>query len=501
LFALLLSAFLGIVAASGFLIGQVVIAGALAGALLLMLPLGPLVMLLVLTTFVIQGTASYFLKMQQFAWLPYLLCILVSIKTISFGPSSHAYRDSTQIASPWAVPSILFLGLYVLSLLFATILNQPPLIQIVVGLKNALPIWIAVALVFQGAKDSDFRDGLWRSLAAIFFLQVPLVLYQHFVIIPNRRDLTTAMDAVVGTFGGLIDAGGSNSTLVIFVLFLMAYALALWTREKMSLARAAVFWISGFVMIFSGEVKAALVWIPLTLLYVMRKQVTSSFGSMLATLLVGTLSVGALFLAYDNLYWSKGGKQRSASELVERMEYFFDANNVNYRTGEISRGASIALWVQDSTTDPAHRILGYGPGASRISATGGLGQVAKRFAPLGITATGAALLLWDVGLLGLLAFIGILASTFLAILRCSRDNRVPPVEAARLDALGSMVFILGTLLFYNRSLLDEPSIQLLLSIAVGYALFWTIRLKSRTTTHTDTRHESMPSATKSMKAS
>jgi hypothetical protein len=477
LLAIVVAIVLGFVAASGFLIGQIVIAGAMAGAFLLLLPPGPLVLLLVLGTFVIQGTAAYFLKLQQLAWLPYVLCILVSIKAISFREVGRAHRDNTRLTSPWATATAIFLVLYILSLLFSTLLNQPPLIQVVVGLKNALPIWIAAALVFQGARDPAFRDIIWRSLAAIFFIQIPLVLYQHFVVIPSRRDLTTAMDAVVGTFGGLIDGGGSNSTLVIFALLVMAYSLALWLRKSISLRRALLFWAVGFIIIFSGEVKAALIWIPLTLVYVLRRQMISNFGSMVATVLVGTLTISTLFLAYDALYWSKSGPQRSASELVERMTYFFDESNINYRSGEISRGASLSLWAKDSATDPAHRILGYGPGASRISATGGLGQVAKRFAPLGITATGAALLLWDVGLFGFLAFVGLLASTLLAIRRCSNDTRTPPIEAARLDALGSMILIFGSLLFYNRSLLDEPSIQLLLSIAVGYSLFWTVQLK------------------------
>lgn len=466
-----LALFLGLVAASGFLVGQMLVFGLLLGGLLLLLPLEALFVILMVVTFVVQGSATYFLRFHQAAWLPYLLCLLLFVKAVDLRP---AQREVAPAPAPptWSSAAVMCLGLYFLCLASATLINRPSAGQLIVGLKNALPLWIAVALVYQGARLPRFLDRLWTVFNVLFFVQLPLVVFQHFIVVPWRRDAeSTGMDAVVGTFGGLIDGGGANSTLVLFSLLVMAHQLALWARGQILLRRLLVFWSAGLVIVLAGEVKAALIWIPLIILYVLRTRVVASFGSALATILISGLLVSGLFAAYSVLYWDRISGS-SSGDLVGRMRYFFDAKNINYRTGEISRGASLALWAADPRADAARRILGYGPGASRISATSGLGEVAARYAPLELAATSASLLLWDSGLLGALAFAGILLATALSLRRIASNARLPPRELAAADAFGAGMLMFITLLLYNRSLNDEPSVQLLLAIAVGCALHW-----------------------------
>lgn len=468
-----LALLIGLLAATGFLLLEMLVGGLLLGAVALMLPLPALTTFLLVVTFLLQGLATYFLRFQQAAWLPYLLCLLLSLKAIRF-PDSRAV--ATGAMPVWNSAPVVCLLLYFFSLLATTLLNQPPMMQVIIGLKNALPLWVAAVLVYQAASLPKFLDRIWAVLNVAFFLQVPLVLYQHFVIVPSRRDAeTTGMDAVVGSFGGLIEAGGANATLVIFTLTVMAYHLALWARSAASLGRVAIYWIVGLGIIVSGEVKAVLIWIPVVLLYVLRRRVLASFGSALISLLMSAVIVAGLFAAYSQLYWTKIA-HRSNADLISRMNYFFDTGNVNYRSGEISRGASLALWAQDPAADAPRRLLGYGPGASRVSATGGLGEVARRYAPLSIAATSVALLLWDTGVLGLLSFAGVLASTWWLLRKQAGDARLPTRDRAAADAFGATVLMLLSLMIYNRGLNDEPSIQLLMAIVLGCALFWRQRL-------------------------
>ena len=445
-------------------------AGLLLGGLLLLLPLRILLVLLLVVTFVVQGSASYFLRFQQAAWLPYLLCMILTVKVVDLRPVPSAFQAGR--AQIWNSPPVLCLGLYVLSMACATLINRPPMFQVVIGLKNALPLWVAAALVYRAAQLPRFIEQLWTVFSAVFFLQLPLVLYQHFVIVPSRRDAdTTGMDAVVGSFGGLIDAGGANSTLALFTLLVMAYRLALWARREAGFGSVLLYWTIGLAIVLAGEVKATLIWMPLVVLYVLRQRVLSSFGSFLAAMLVSAVLMSGVFAAYSALYWQKIA-HKSNADLISRMGYFFDPNNVNYRTGEISRGASLALWATDPRSDLAQRAVGNGPGASRISATGGLGEVARRYAPLEIAATSVALLLWDAGLVGLLAFAGVIGTTAWLLRSQSVDPKLPPRAQAGADAFGATMLMFLSLLIYNRSLNDEPSVQLLLAIAVGYALHW-----------------------------
>lgn len=468
LLVLVAALFLGLLSASGFWLGQMLVAGSLVGLLLLLLPLSGLTIMLLLVTLVVQGIGTYFLHVQQAAWLPYLLCILLSLKTVRLG-STPAVGGPPPV---WNNVPMVCLLLYLFSLAASAIVSRPPPGQVLIALKNALPIWVAAALVYQGAQQPNFIDRLWLTMKAVFFLQLPLVLYQHFFIAARRRDAgSTGMDAVVGSFGGLMNAGGSNSTLVLFTLLVMAFQLALWVRKQTSGWSLALYWLVGLVIIASGEVKAVLVWLPFLILYVMRRKVLASFGTALVAGLLSVVLVGGLFAAYQALYWGQLQK-RDHGNLVARMTYFFDTRNINYETGEISRGAAVALWAQDRAAGPAERALGYGPGASRISATGGLGTIAKRYDPLNVSATSVSLLLWDSGLLGLLSFSGLVLSVGWALWRLAGDARLSARSSATADAFAALQFIFFSLLIYNRTLNDDPVIQLMLAMALGFALYW-----------------------------
>lgn len=458
--------------AAGFYVGQVVLVGTVLGLLMLMLPLGTLLIILLLVTFVFQGLGAYFLRFTQAHWLPYLLCLLLAVRAFDLRQPSRP----GLIGAPgpaWSTAPVVCLLVYFAALAASTLIFRPPLAQIVVALKNALPIWIVTALMLQARRIPGIVDRLWLVMRVVFFLQLPFALLQHFVIAPRRHDAlsATSADAVTGTFGGLIEAGGANSTMVLFVLLVMAYQLALWLRRRCSTSMLLVYWGVGLVIILAGEVKAALIWLPLVIFWVARRRVLASFGSALAALGVGIVLVVSVYGAYKTLYW-RDAPAAQGRGVLERMEYFFDPANINYRTGEISRGASIALWLKDSRADVATRLVGYGPGASRISATGGLGEVAKRYRPLSLAATSMALLLWDSGIVGAAAYLGVILFTWVMLARQSNDKRLDARQQAAADAFGAAALMMLSLYVYNRGLNDEPSTQLMLALAVGLGLHW-----------------------------
>jgi hypothetical protein len=478
--AALLAVVVGLIAASGIPILELLVAGVLAGILLLTLPLTTLVLFLFFITFVVQGLLTYFAGISQAAWLPYLLCTLFSLKAMS---SSFAAQPTTRDSNLYANWPILCLALYFLCLAFSSALNFPGIGQLVVGLKNALPLWLVALLIYQGARDQAFRDAVWRLMIIVFFLQLPFVLYQRIFVVARRQDLTGASgaDSLVGTFGGIKNGGGYGSTLVIFALMVMAYFLASWARGRTRLAWVIGVWVVGLTVIMSGEVKAAFIWLPMVFVYVLRHQLLSSLRRLAIGLLVGGMVIGGMTMIYNTLYWEGNTGNSQYRTLGELLNYVYDPRNIDYRTGEIGRAASIVLWTSDARADIPHRLVGYGAGASRISATGGLGSVAKRFAPLDVTTTGMATMLWDVGAIGFLAFCGVIGSTFVLLRRLAKHRDLPSIEGARLDALAILMLMFASLLIYNRSLVDEPVVQTLLALALGYALRWRILLRGPST--------------------
>lgn len=466
------SLFGGLVMATGVSVLQMLAVGVVGGLLMLLLPLPLLTSILVVVTLFVQGMLTYFGRFQQASWLPYLLSILLTVKLVDLNAGRQP--GARALAPPvWNAWPVVFLTLYLTCLVFGAIVGQPPVRQLIVGFKAALPMWAGAALFYVGARRGKVQATTWRLFELLFFVQLPLVLYQHFVVMPGRRG-GSVFDAVVGSFGGSIDGGGASPVLVLFTLLVMAYTLARWNRQQCGFGRVLLFWTVGLAIILAGEVKAALVWIPLVALYVLRQRIRARPVAGAGVLLLMAALLAAVFAFYSTTYWSasraRGGGV--AEMLVDRATYFFDTEEINHRTGEIGRAASLALWARDPETGFVRRMIGHGPAASRISSTGGLGEVAARFAPLNVAATSVSMMLWDAGLLGCAAFIAMLCSVWLLLHRAAGADHVCAAERAQADALAAMLLMMGSLLVYNRTLNDNPSVQLLLAMAFGCALAW-----------------------------
>lgn len=470
---------LGLIASSGAFVISMLAAGMLVGLLTLLLPAHYFLGLILISTFAIQGNLFYFLRLNQAQWIPYLLC-LIAIFKINF-PISKTSNAEKQPRTPLSNLPIIFLALYFICMIFSISMNLSRMEQVIVGLKNAIPIWMVAFLIIQTNQIDKISPLVWRIIYGIFYLQVPLVLYQHFVIVPSRPDRTTAMDAVVGTFGGLIEGGGASSTLVAFAIFVLIFESAKFTRGLSSRWHFGLVASTAAVIILSGEVKAAFIWLPMCVFYVLRKRIFKNPFVFLTSVSATLIFLFGLFAAYDAMYWQQRD-QKSAGDRIERMQYFFDTKNIDYRTGEVSRGASFALWFNDSNTGLAHRLFGYGAGASRISATGGLGDVAKRFAPLSVAATTVAALLWDAGVVGLFCFASVVLTSLIYAMRLSNEKRLSELDRAQMEAWGALLLIMCTVLIYNRTLIDEPSTQMLLALAVGFVVQARINLQVKPST-------------------
>lgn len=444
------------------------VAGLVSCAIVLILPLELFLALLAVLTFVVQGCLGYFFGISRAAWLPYALCVLALIR-VPFG-SPRATLAAIARARGLLAFTLAALALYVVILIAALVLNRPPAGQTLAGLKAALPFWVIAALLLVDVDRERSHPRLWKLFYAIFFLQVPLVVFQHVYVIPRRADaMTTGMDAVVGSFGGHMHAGGANATLVIFALLIMAHQVARFLRRIGGGGQLAGIAAVGMTIILAGEVMGVFVWMPLLAVFLVRRH---GWEAPLRSALVLGSTVAALgltFVTYDRLYWGKKGHTSAAERISQMWSHVADPSRVNYATHNVSRAASVALWLADDEVDAARRVIGYGPGAAHLSATVGPGEVAKRFAPLRVSPTAAAALLWDSGVLGLLSFASILAGALGMAMQEANRPSVRPDQQARLDALGALLLVFCSLLLYSRALIAEPSTQLLLALAVGYA--------------------------------
>ncbi len=458
--------------------------GAVAGLdspILLMLLTGPifatlvfflvnaqgLLLSLFVVTFLIQGSALYFLGLRQATWIAVGMAILFFVRTVMDLMVSKVRRTTDTRVRHSAI--IGALGAYALCFLVSTIFNRPSAGQLIASIKSIWPMFSVLLAMYWICWTPERLAKLWWTLLVIAMLQLPVVLYQHFFVAARRFG---AFDSVVGTFGGTPLGGGLSSILVFFIICMMTYVLACWNRGLMGRTATIVICLVGMAIIMMGEVKAAFIWLPLSVFFVLRKRAMKNIASLIVYVCMAAMMLGSIYFVYNQLYWGDG--QSKAGTLTEKLDasggYFFDVHNLNYQTGEISRGASLALWVNDHSSSMSKRVFGYGPGASKSGSLLGTGELAQRFAPLHIDATALAVLLWEVGLAGTLAYCGMLFLGIFAGWRFVVAGQGSPAQLAGVETSIAMLLLFASLLFYNRSLMDEPTAQLLCMFCLGYVV-------------------------------
>ena len=473
---LALLALFGLAIASGLLIAVgalpvlFLLLGAVAGLGALFLPLEWLIWMLLILTFFIQGPLASALLSPVVAWIPYGLALLVFVRSLleRLRIATPALQPEARAGNSGAIPVVLMI--YVAIILISALINRSPWVQLAVGLKTYLPFWAVTFALLVNRWSIEQLDRLWRWIPWGLALQLPIVLYQVFVLVPQRqqRGDETAFDAVVGTFGG--DGGGNSSFLILYGIAASVLAVSRAQLKLGGWGVAILTIVFSIALTLAGEVKAAFFWVPIAVVVGFHDHLIRRPGFLvgviggLAAFVVGTAMV------YEAIHWTSRGAEHVPIEIrIERASrYFFNPSEMNYETGEISRGASLALWVEDQYTDWPTRLIGFGPAASRAKSVVAVGIVAQRFAPLAIAATTLSMLLWDAGVISALLFAGLILVTLVYAMRLIRDPNLSATHRASARMVASLLAVFVTMLVYDRALVDEPCTQLLLALSIGY---------------------------------
>ena len=465
---------------------SLLLVGAISAIIILSLPSVAVFWVLLVVILILTGLVQYFGRVNQVQWIPSILAGAMFFRTILELVKKRTDSAVTMPAGRLPIPAFVWLfALYATVALAANIGNVGSLIQFVAGLKNYIAIWGVLFFIAVAAITPQSLVKIWKGVIVIALLQFGIVLYQHFFVAPKRSLVTMglhrpAWDSVVGTFGGDPDGGGASGALALFLVVAMTLLMALW---KNGLVRTLPLVVGSGLILLSlalAEVKIVLVLVPLAVLLVfLGSFVRRPLAFVSSALLVGSVLV-ALGLVYQMLYWQYGGGYNiPAAENFERaIETTLDPNNVNPVTGAVGRTASLAIWARDPKSDISEKILGHGFGASRIGATG-IGDIARRYYPYQITPSAAASMLWDIGLLGLVAFTAVLVSAALSARRLAREPSIPPFHRAVLEAVTVSLGLVYVTVFYNGDLLYLPATGFLLMLLMGQVAYWHFRINMR----------------------
>jgi hypothetical protein len=341
------------------------------------------------------------------------------------------------------------------------------------GFKRYFQIWgLMFALCWMAFDERHIR--LWRRFFLIVALvQLPFVIYELIALVPMREGMLDSLpgmvpvDVVAGTFGLSIYGGGNSGEMSTFLVIVLAFLLAQRMQKTLSIGRFVLLipWV--LAPLFLGETKVVLVMLPLMFMVLYRREFLARPHYGLIAVLSGTLLTVCMGYAYVSF------SEMSMDELI--------ANTLSYNVYErgyglnlLNRTTALTFWANhQGAHDPVSFVFGNGLGSSHQNTNGQGGHVDIRYPYYGIGLTGASTLLWDTGVFGCGLLIAVFAWAWSAAGRLYRESIVPTVRADA-NAIQAALSLFAFHLFYNSSLLEAVSFQIVFTAMLGY-LAWLYR--------------------------
>lgn len=437
------------------------------GLILLALSGETLIWLMVGLVLLVVGQVIYFVGFGQIIWVPYCLALIMYLR-LPLAYANSPYAVEKQLPPPALLkPVLFFIGAVFLSM----IINQPPPIQAIVAVKNQIFLFSLFFLIAYCVVNASVIEKIFKILPWIALLQVPLVLYQYFFVASKRNSFGGAFgvswDAIVGGFGGDPMGGGASATMAWFQIAVATLCLAWYMRGLISKWVLMTVLVAGFITIAIAEVKAVVILFPLATMalflpYLKTRPVLAVSGSLVSF----AAMVGVLFI-YTYLY-GNGQETTDIGEVIENaFSYSVDPTFIS-TTGQMGRFAALVHWWQNNGfQDLLHTIFGYGPGASRTNSIFGAGELGRRF-PFNIDGYTAPTLLWDVGLLGLLAFLFLIVYASRKAYILSKEATLTPFSTSVLEALSGILLTVVVMVFYSNDVIEVPALGVMLMLFFGY---------------------------------
>lgn len=368
-----------------------------------------------------------------------------------------------------APPFIFLVMFFIAYALLISIVHLAPATELIAGIKRYfLPYGLMLTLALVAYPAEAFRR--WQlMLLAIAALQLPFALYEFLVLVPLRGGLnagSAVTDVVAGTFGANMRGGSPNSVMALFLLISLAFLLARW---KSGLIPLRWIWLSlPFVLIPIGlaEVKISFFMLPLVFVVVFKEEIVRR-----PALFVGSMIAGAIILlamGYALLEWV----MRVSLEHAINDTLSYNVRNVGYGGMLLNRTTVLTFWwQQQGSHDPVGFMLGHGLGSSHLDENALIaGHVAMKWPKYGIGLTTASQLLWDLGVVGFVLFVLILASAWrtAALLRSRNANTQ---TAADCLAIQASIALFTVMIVYNDNLVVLPGLQVLVAAILGYLAY------------------------------
>lgn len=467
----------GIISALGVMQLDILWIAALSGVALLALTNDVLIWSILILVLLVVGQVVYFAGFDQVLWVPFGLGMLLFLKMPMVYANSPFSRLS--FSPPLVFPVLIFIGTVLLSML----INTSHLFQAFRAAKSYIFLWSIFFLVAYWGVRLEALGRLLRFCIFVAFFQLPLVLYQYFVVTPKRINLgglygESPWDAVVGGFGGDPMGGGASGTMAWFLTFITVLSVAMFRRDLMGRWFLSGVIITSLICVGLAEVKVVVLLLPLGMGVMSIPYFRKNPFTALMMLIVSLIVAFAVLVVYGYLRSKTGSFDLDIMEILnDAFWYSLDPTYIDLVTGEMGRIASIVHWWQENgLDDPLHTLFGHGPGASSLSELFGASELARKYS-FAINRSTLSIFLWDIGLVGVFSYLVIIVNGLFMALKALRLANLEPLQAAILQAIVGGLFMIFVMLPYGTDVTEVPAIGVLLMLFLGYVSQSTSRFR------------------------
>jgi hypothetical protein len=468
---------IGVAVVSGLLIGSgnlLLLApiGVIAGlALILMLPVTWTIWALIVCAMLVVGPAVYFAKIGAARLVTPVLALALTIPLLV----QIVGRPNAQHTSHQTPTMYWWLGLFLLSVVFSTAIDDPRLGELLNAPRYYLVGVPLILLLAKGALDEQGFERMFRFLLYVGLAQLPVALVQYFVF-AARKVKSAEWDAVIGTFPGNAEGGGASAGMGVFLLTAFVIALCLWRRDQLKTRMVVAVTGACILTVAIAEVKAVVLLIPVAAGLVYFGEVRRHPWQSLLAVLLSVVLMGALLTVYSKLHYADQANSLNASNAprspLEAIKNQFDPEREGKWTNTMGRVAGFVDWWNQNAGrgDAPHALFGYGASATQANNVG-VGELVPRYRyPLDQTSTG--MLLWETGLVGHALLVVALLVAALTANRLSKRQDIPVVHQALLHAAGVALALHVLTLPYKSFVFTTAPNQVLLALLLGYVAFW-----------------------------
>ena len=289
-------------------------------------------------------------------------------------------------------------------------------------------------------------------LLVFALLQTPLALFQRFV---QFADAMHTGDPVRGTLT-------TSSGMSMFVIAAIAGAVVFYLRGRLRLTALIVLCAWLFLPTTINETKATLLLLPFALFVpaMLMPRTTKPFRKIASLSAVALMAGTAFVFAYDSLIQNREYPKPLSEYTSDTVRWYLYTGAANTDQPYIGRFDSIEIALEHTAVDPLTLAFGFGAGnVSESSLPGFDGKYASYYQRLGVGQTQITTFLWEIGFVGLLAYLYFFCLVARDALRLARSSD----RAAHLGQIWTVAVIIMTFGLAYKSVLSMNDF--------GY-LFW-----------------------------